>query len=130
MIVDHLQLEVPRLGIGHENRRNMQNANPKPLDQRFHKAARAREMLERDFPGYDPLAEAIKIAMDPSTDKGLALKAHLAIAEFKYPKMRSVEQRTTEDRNITLVWDADAQDPVIPTSPKIIEGEKVKRRLI
>jgi len=49
------------------------------------------ERLSGHFPDYDPLVALAELALDPSVDLSMRLDCHKTLANYLYPKMRSVE---------------------------------------
>jgi hypothetical protein len=47
--------------------------------------------LEDSFPTYDPLLALAELAQDASVDLSVRLDCHKTLANYLYPKMRSVE---------------------------------------
>ena len=62
--------------------------------------------LEDSFPTYDPLLALVEIAQDASVDLSVRLDCHKTLANYLYPKMRSVEwidENTTQPIVIQVI---------------------------
>ena len=47
--------------------------------------------LDDSFPNYDPLLALVELAQDGSVDLSVRLDCHKTLANYLYPKMRSVD---------------------------------------
>ncbi len=52
---------------------------------------RAETIIRKAYPGYDPLKHLAELANDPELDKALRMQASKELAQYMYPKLRSVE---------------------------------------
>ena len=95
--------------------------------------ATAREILNEWKPGFDPLIRLAEIAENTDNPLNIRVKCYETINEYVLPKRKAVDVNVHQDRNITLVWDADAADaqaPAIPTSGEVIDVKPTRRRLV
>jgi hypothetical protein len=51
---------------------------------------------------YNPLLELAKVAMSPEEDAVLRVRCSSEIAQYMFPKVRSLEIKSTEDKNINV----------------------------
>lgn len=49
------------------------------------------ELLEREFPDYNPIYAMCELAQDELVDPEIRFKCHKEIASYLYPKLKSVE---------------------------------------
>ena len=64
------------------------------------------ERLSEHFPNYDPVIALAELAQDASVDLSVRLDCHKTLANYLYPKMRSVEwidEHTTQPIVIQVV---------------------------
>ena len=64
------------------------------------------ERLSERFPNYDPVIALAELAQDASVDLSVRLDCHKTLANYLYPKMRSVEwidENTTQPIVIQVI---------------------------
>ena len=58
--------------------------------------------LQKIHPDYSPLTELLKLAFDEDTTIGEKISCHKEIAQYIYPKLKSIEQdNTSSDGSMT-----------------------------
>jgi hypothetical protein len=67
------------------------------------------ELLEKRFPGYDPVSAMAAMANDTSLDETLRLSANKEVAKYVRPQLKAIEH-STQGGGMNIVWSTGVPD--------------------
>jgi len=89
-------------------------------------------MVKREFPNYNAIIELVKIATDEKTPRAEKVAANKEVANYLYPKLKSMEVRQESDNNIQISWQMPhaSVDPASSIPDKRNDGTIIEAEII
>lgn len=63
------------------------------------------DLVQEEFPGYDPVLAMVKIATDNENDIFLRFNAHKEVAKYIRPQLRAVEVKNVDQKPVNVNLD-------------------------
>lgn len=77
------------------------NKLSREMKNRFHEVL---EQIGTKFPEYDPLLVFAQMANDQDLEPTIRLQANKELANYLYPKRKSIEGKLEQDKKINLIF--------------------------